>query len=161
MDNWKTVKTCSRSSNQKLKTRPIKDRRSEYTPFIAYYALAVRNIIEKFVPKKIGVDQLWVQNESMSMCLTREELRIQLKCNRSRSPLLWVAFVAKAQWLFSGFVVLLPSADRPKNPLFLPKSPIRYSNSVSPQLRACSLPGLPELKIGDMRLTDKFKKCGF
>ena len=33
MDSWKIVKTCSRSSNQKLKKGPIKDRRNGYIHF--------------------------------------------------------------------------------------------------------------------------------
>ena len=49
---------------------PIKDRRSEFIPFfVAYFVfMAVRNIIDKFAPKKFGVIQLWVQIKIKSMC---------------------------------------------------------------------------------------------
>ena len=98
-----------------IKNEADYDRRNEHIPFVvAYYDFfAVKNLIDKCVRKYCGVSQLWIQIKSMSMCRTRDILRIQLKCNRPRYPLLWEAIVGNAQWLFSGFVLLLPSADRP------------------------------------------------
>ena len=45
--------------------------------FFAYYDLfAVKNLIDKFVWKYCGVSQIWIQIKSMSMCRTREKLKI-------------------------------------------------------------------------------------